>query len=421
MSCNICEPLACAMFDMGYKASFIASTFGCSSATIRDRLRKYGKTYKAVNRRRIVCPCHVLCLRLLGFSMKKIADEVGCKSQNSIWRILNELEPIYKEAIKRSVLNSKSKIDEALKNHDTMEESASEIAGIYGFRQESVSRRIRKLGLPHKTREQINSERHEKAMQRIPESVVKKCGDNFTPLRRIDNYRYLLKCNKCCFEFERSPSYKSNITCDNCENVKNLFRKLRDERIENLKVIENRKKEHYRKINKINNPASDPIDRDKIINCKECGKAFRIGDVSLKKIPVYCSDKCRHKSCHRNSHHSRRERIKSTRNGFVYRKDIADKTNGLCYLCWLPLDKNDYKYVIGKDGRKAFIAGNNYPTIDHYKALANGGKHSDENLFMAHFYCNAIKSDNSYEEAVSKLKRNGKKFGVVPSWWQVSA
>ena len=40
-----------------------------------------------------------------------------------------------------------------------------------------------------------------------------------------------------------------------------------------------------------------------------------------------------------------------------------------------------------------FMAGNDYPTIDHIKPISKGGTHTWDNVQLAHFHCNSIKSD----------------------------
>lgn len=71
---------------------------------------------------------------------------------------------------------------------------------------------------------------------------------------------------------------------------------------------------------------------------------------------------------------------------------IVAKRDGMaCHLCGYDTNQNDYDYRVGSDGRQAFIAGLEYPTLDHVVALANGGTHALTNARLAHHYCNAIK------------------------------
>ena len=64
-----------------------------------------------------------------------------------------------------------------------------------------------------------------------------------------------------------------------------------------------------------------------------------------------------------------------------------------CHICGGLCDVYDF---IKTD--KAFIAGNNYPSIDHVIPLAKGGLHSWDNVKVAHRICNSLKGD-SYDKA----------------------
>ena len=66
---------------------------------------------------------------------------------------------------------------------------------------------------------------------------------------------------------------------------------------------------------------------------------------------------------------------------------IRDK--GVCWLCNQIVDWND-AYT---NDNNAFIAGDKYPSIDHVVPLAKGGKHSWNNVRLAHRTCNSKKSD----------------------------
>ena len=50
------------------------------------------------------------------------------------------------------------------------------------------------------------------------------------------------------------------------------------------------------------------------------------------------------------------------------------------------------------DINNVFVAGDNYPSVDHIKPISKGGTHTWDNIQLAHRYCNTIKSDNDYYE-----------------------
>jgi len=69
-------------------------------------------------------------------------------------------------------------------------------------------------------------------------------------------------------------------------------------------------------------------------------------------------------------------------------EELFERDHGLCYLCNKECDWSDYEIREG-----AFIAGNNYPSIDHVIPLAKGGKHEWSNVRLACRLCNSKKRD----------------------------
>lgn len=116
-------------------------------------------------------------------------------------------------------------------------------------------------------------------------------------------------------------------------------------------------------------------------SCTWCGKPYM---TTYKWRSSFCSKKCQNAAAKAN----RKRRLK----GKIVDKNISlqkvDKRfNHRCALCGGKVDWNDY--TIDKDGD--FIAGPNYPSIDHIVPLSQGGMHEWNNVQLAHFYCNSIK------------------------------
>ena len=122
--------------------------------------------------------------------------------------------------------------------------------------------------------------------------------------------------------------------------------------------------------------------------CVECGEEFK--QYSPKQI--LC------KGCHakqerqkKNAYHGARER-KARENGKVdYSITLAKlikRDKHICKLCGRKVNENDYVYI-GDN----FIAGNEYPSIDHIIPLSKGGVHQWDNVQLAHRLCNSIKCD----------------------------
>jgi len=126
--------------------------------------------------------------------------------------------------------------------------------------------------------------------------------------------------------------------------------------------------------------------------CRECGEEF-----FDPKRKSYCSDKCQNRAHNRNAEHTRRQRI-GREHDFITLKELAERDKDICHICKGKVDWNDFT-----DGM-AFVAGNNYPSIDHIRPLANGGVHRWWNVKLAHCKCNSIKNCNEiYEEENGQL------------------
>lgn len=64
---------------------------------------------------------------------------------------------------------------------------------------------------------------------------------------------------------------------------------------------------------------------------------------------------------------------------------LFKRDKGVCQLCGKPCDWED---ITEHEG--TFIAGNNYPSIDHITPLSCGGEHSWGNVRLAHRHCNTL-------------------------------
>lgn len=80
---------------------------------------------------------------------------------------------------------------------------------------------------------------------------------------------------------------------------------------------------------------------------------------------------------------------------------IYDRDGGICYICGLPCNYDDFYYKNG-----AFCIGAKYPTIDHVIPRSKGGQNTFDNFKLAHMICNSLKGD-SYDEG--KLEKPNSK------------
>lgn len=176
-----------------------------------------------------------------------------------------------------------------------------------------------------------------------------------------------LKCTICGDIFERYASCSrkgKKIRCFNCERLKLSQKEKKD-----FIVITGQQLQ--------------------IKKCLQCGKFFYT-DIEYKK---YCSRTCSNKA--RDNKHTRIRIEKAKTNGSIDKDITLDKLikrdHNTCYLCNKQCDSEDY--YINSNG--VFIAGNNYPSIDHIKPLTKGGTHTWGNIKLSHRRCNSIKNDRT--------------------------
>lgn len=120
--------------------------------------------------------------------------------------------------------------------------------------------------------------------------------------------------------------------------------------------------------------------------CK-CGQLIPFG--------VRTCDQC--KKLIQKNHARRKEYKRRIRIGKDFDKDITlerlyERDQGVCYLCNETCDWSDFQII-----NDAFVVGGRYPTVEHVKALANGGTHTWDNVRLACHACNTKKGTKCYE------------------------
>lgn len=126
--------------------------------------------------------------------------------------------------------------------------------------------------------------------------------------------------------------------------------------------------------------------------CEECGEVF----YDPHPHTLTCSSECSKKRKNRWSRLYNSTRLNETN---IIDRDITleklyKRDDGICYLCGGECDY--YDHTITLEGH--YIAGPTHPSIEHVIAIANKGMHSWENVKLAHFRCNTLKSDTKLEE-----------------------
>lgn len=124
--------------------------------------------------------------------------------------------------------------------------------------------------------------------------------------------------------------------------------------------------------------------------CEYCGTPFM---TQYKKSKTFCSEECASKHSHYMSkvaEKRRKERITSldTLDRDITLEKLYNRDGGICAICGKPCNYRDYIFQ-----GAVFVAGTDYPSIDHIKPLSKGGSHTWDNVQLSHKLCNSIKSD----------------------------
>lgn len=190
-----------------------------------------------------------------------------------------------------------------------------------------------------------------------------------------------LRCDKCGNVFERSMNTlrnknTRNVFCDVCEEAKRAKAK---ETQKKMKEEARKQKEVDRFARKLKRQADLETERFMktiLVECSECGKIFSTTD----SHKVCCSSKCSRKRAN-NKHDRRLTKDKIVDNVTV--DELFKRDKGRCWICGGLCDKSDFTMK-----EKAFVAGNNYPSIDHVVPVCMGGVDAWENVRLAHRICN---------------------------------
>lgn len=141
--------------------------------------------------------------------------------------------------------------------------------------------------------------------------------------------------------------------------------------------------------------------------CKVCGTLFYCLD---KEPNVTCSHECSVEWARQQRHLKADKRINKDNlvdYGITLEKIYA-RDNGICHICGGKCDWNDYQM---RDGIK--ICGRAYPSKDHVIPLARGGKHSWENVRLAHWWCNSVVKNDTTPTFTKEMSREqARKFAI---------
>ena len=187
-----------------------------------------------------------------------------------------------------------------------------------------------------------------------------------------------IRCTKCGTITTRSwvAIRHARVRCEACSRAQTEQKKAKAKRAKTERKAEQKEIEFF----------TADCEQAEILICPECGKAF----LPRNSLQHYCSTRCATRTNNRVKFYRRKRKIdvammdKTITLAKLYKRD-----GGVCYLCGGHCDWMDFLQTDA-----AFIAGDDYPSIDHVQPLSKGGQHSWDNVRLAHRRCNSLKSDS---------------------------
>lgn len=198
----------------------------------------------------------------------------------------------------------------------------------------------------------------------------------------IDGY-VDLKCKACGAIIRRSMVCvkHGSVRCDECyrrEIEQRAAQKIAEKESERKQREWDRTHKRYAHMN---------VKQVRFGVCEMCGALYVTCGQKRKFCSVECGVRC-------NDAIKKDRRIRKMRevvdNKSITLERLYKKAKGVCALCGGLCDYKDY--IIRDDG--VFIAGGNYPSIDHIVPLNKGGRHAWNNVQLACRDCNSKKSDS---------------------------
>lgn len=267
-------------------------------------------------------------------------------------------------------VNGKTETELKVKELALQGMGARKIAKELNIGKTTASNYLRKLGMTDNTysNEKLTDEE-------ITKIIETKCSkyEYIGGYTNSNGFIYLM-CKGCGHIFKQTaqivrPSRIPNIQCTECNKKISEQNKIEKKL---LKEIVKQKKKEEKQIAILKEQKEKEINK----TCIECGEKF----VTTRKNAVCCSPECTKKRA--NNHKDRRlKKCDIVDNGITLSK-LVKRDKGICYICGK------------KVNMKADSNSDWYGSIDHVKAIANGGNHTWDNVKLAHRYCNTIKSDD---------------------------
>ena len=303
-----------------------------------------------------------------GSTAKETAERVGCHLQ-----LVYGVARRYKLEVPKKSWSKCEKYSELIKNMRQRGMTSREIAGVLGVSAENVKYYCKRNGIASTERAKHPNRHSDQEAKQMIEAAAPN-------LEYIGGYTskeelVTVRCKDCGTVFERRFDgivFKNQHGCPECKRKQKQARRLEKAEARRQKEKDRRHKAEARQ---------EQIALTFNV-CPVCGK--------LTLRPKYCSDKCRSQAENKTRDARRRAKIKAA----MVDRDITlaglfRRDGGVCQLCGKPCRLDDY--VIQRGQKQC---GDWYPSIDHIIPLAKGGRHSWENVQLAHRICNSRKRDS---------------------------
>ena len=210
----------------------------------------------------------------------------------------------------------------------------------------------------------------------------------------------VVRCRDCGRTFERQAhifrdvangTWTAGNECPLCRQDRIVAeRKCRQQKKEQEREREAQKRAQC-KAERLSREIGNDLEKRLAIHvCKNCGKEF-CQMVTGYNSNSYCSEKCQKRWYNRKARDKRDKTLMSRlHDSDICIEKLFERDHGVCYLCGNICDWNDGFWREG-----TFIAGNNYPSIDHVYPISKGGTHTWNNIKLACRRCNTQKRDNT--------------------------
>lgn len=317
-----------------------------------------------------------------GYSAPEITQMLGYKSNNSIYNIASQHNVKIRKAHDRQ--------HEEMRRYKAEGHTMQEVADNFGVSKQTAQMVCKGICIQKARPPKNGYHPQNKGVLQDIENVIRIINERASGFEYAGNYtgsngHVDLRCKECgCI---RTVSWwvvrrKGIKSCPSCERSKR--QRQEEERILEKQTIKQEKllkQERDKRGKAVVKLLKNIV---KLHRCPVCGE--------LTTNKKYCSASCSNKAHNAIKDAKRRVLIQNN----LIDKDITldalyQRDKGICHICGEKCDYNDSAYR-----GKYFIAGRDYPTIDHVIPLVKGGVHSWDNVKLAHLHCNSAKGSMVY-------------------------